>query len=265
MGGRPQVVVDVRDVSRDFPPAVGQRTLFRVVREAMAGTHRRADPIRALREVSLTVHAGEKVALIGDNGAGKSTLLKVVAGLLRPTNGIVLTQGEKVLLTSLGGGMIDDVSVRDNTLLWGALYGVAPERMQELLDEVLEWAGMSGLAEAKLRTLSSGTRQRLAFSVVRHIATDIFLIDEALSAGDVHFRTKCRAFFDSDVNRKRTFLVATHDMEFARTFCRHALWLDRGQLVAFGDSGYIVDRYTEKQGQPAAQQSEAITTHGSGS
>lgn len=241
------VVVDVRKVWREFPPATGQRTLFRVVREGLTGVHRRAEPIRALRDVSMQARAGEKIALIGNNGAGKSTLLKVVAGLLRPTQGTVATHGEMVLLTSLGGGMIDDVSVRDNTLLWGSLYGVEPDRMRAVLDDVLDWAGIAGYEDAKLRTLSSGTRQRLAFSVVRHIATDIFLIDEALSAGDVRFRAKCRAFFDSEVNRERTFLVATHDLDFARTFCSLALWLNEGEVVEWGDSAGVVERYEAAQ------------------
>ena len=156
-------VVDVRNLWREFPPAIGQRTLFRVVRESVRGVRQAAEPIRALQDVSLRANAGDKVALIGNNGAGKSTLLKVVAGLLRPTRGTVWTHGDKVLLTTLGGGMIDEVSVRDNTLLWGALYGVEPRRMQELLDDVLDWAGIAGYADARLRTLSSGTRQRLAF------------------------------------------------------------------------------------------------------
>lgn len=241
----PAVVVD--GVWRVFPPATGQRTLFRVVREALSGTHRRAEPTRALEDITLRVGAGERVALIGNNGAGKSTLLKVVAGLLRPTRGTVTIHGDQVLLTSLGGGMIDEVSVRDNTLLWGALYGVEPARMRALLPDVLEWAGITGSEDARLKTLSSGTRQRLAFSVVRHIATDTFLIDEALSAGDARFQVKCRAFFESGANAGRTFLVATHDMPFARSFCTRAIWLDAGRVVDTGESPAVVARYEAAQ------------------
>jgi len=243
-----QPVVDVRAMSRVFPPAAGPRTLFRVLRETVTGTREHREPIRALSDVSIRALAGEKIALIGNNGAGQSTLLQVIAGLLRPTSGSVTTNGEKVLLTALGAGMIDEVSVRDNLLLWGSLYGVEASRMRGLLEDVLEWAELTGFGDAKLRTLSSGTRQRLAFSVVRHIATDIFLIDEALSAGDVRFREKCRAFFDSEVNKRRTFLVATHDLEFARSFCGLALWLHQGRVAAWGESDDVVTRYLDAQG-----------------
>jgi ABC-type polysaccharide/polyol phosphate transport system ATPase subunit len=90
-------------------------------------------------------------------------------------------------------------------------------------------------------------RARLAFSIVRHIDTDMFLIDEALSAGDVSFRARCRAFFDEPRNLDRTFIVATHDMEFVRSFCHTAIWLDRGRIMATGDSRVVAARYEEAQ------------------
>jgi ABC-type polysaccharide/polyol phosphate transport system ATPase subunit len=124
--------------------------------------------------------------------------------------------------------------------------------MRLVFADVLDWAGITGDAHAPLRVLSTGTRARLAFSVVRYIATDVFLIDEALAAGDVSFRAKCRAFFDEPRNLDRTFLVATHDLAFARSFCSQALWLHEGRVMAFADSRTVVRRYL-------AHQSAAVT------
>ena len=249
-------VVELRNVCREFPVATGSRTLFRVVKETLSGVHRGVEKRQALRDVTLSAAHGDKIALIGNNAAGKSTLLRIIAGLLRPTTGTVRTQGEMVLVTSLGAGMIDEVTVRDNTILYGALYGVEPDRMRDELADVLDWAGITGYEDAKLKTLSTGTRARLAFSVMRHISTDIFLIDEALSAGDAAFRTKCRAFFDEPRNEDRTFLVATHDMEFAKSFCTRALWLHQGRVMEFGDSETVVERYVQanapRKARPAA-------------
>jgi ABC-type polysaccharide/polyol phosphate transport system ATPase subunit len=240
-------VIEVRDVFREFPVATRSRTLFRVIRDTISGVHRSIERRQALQDITFSASHGDKIAVIGNNAAGKSTLLRIVAGLLRPTTGTVRVDGEMVLLTSLGAGMIDEVTVRDNTLLYGALYGVPPARMREVLTDVLEWAGITGYEDARLKTLSTGTRARLAFSVVRYIATDIFLIDEALSAGDVTFRARCRAFFDEPRNQDRTFLVATHDMEFAKSFCTRAIWLHQGRAMAVGDSSVVVDRYLESQ------------------
>lgn len=241
-------IIDIRDVSREFHLEREWRTLFRVLREAATGSGDRGPRRQALQGVSLTASRGNKIAIIGNNAAGKSTLLKIVAGILRPSAGTVQVRGEMVLLTSLGVGMIDEVTVLDNTMMYGALYGVEPAHMREVMGDVMEWAGIAGYEHAKLRTLSTGTRARLAFSVVRHIVTDIFLIDEALSAGDVSFSAKCRAFFDEPRNQDRTFLVATHDMRFARSFCTLAVWLDQGRVMAFGDSGAVVDQYLAAQG-----------------
>jgi ABC-type polysaccharide/polyol phosphate transport system ATPase subunit len=251
MAGDP--VIEMRNVFREFPVAARSRTLFRVIRDAVTGVHRTVERRQALQDITMSAAHGDKIAIIGNNAAGKSTLLRIVAGLLRPTTGTVRVDGEMVLLTSLGAGMIEDVTVRDNTILYGALYGVTPSRMREVLSDVLEWAGITGYEDARLKTLSTGTRARLAFSVVRYIATDIFLIDEALSAGDVTFRAKCRAFFEEPRNTERTFLVATHDMDFAASFCTRAIWLHQGRAMAFGDSRVVVDRYLESQAPRAAR------------
>ena len=241
-------VISIRQVTRTFRAEEEPRTLFRVLRESFRGRHVEPEPRLALRGLSLDVSHGDRIAIVGNNAAGKSTLLKIVAGLLRPTTGTVEARGEMVLLTSLGVGMIEELSVFDNTLMYGALYGVEPARMRTLLTDVLEWAGIPGYQYTKLKHLSTGTRARLAFSVVRHIAADIFLIDEALAAGDLSFQKKTRAFFEEPQHGDRTFLVATHDMAFARTFCTKALWLDRGTVVAFGDSVAVVDQYVDAQG-----------------
>lgn len=240
-------VVTLQNVYREFPVCTGRQTLFTLARAALAGRRIREPHRVALADINLTVCQGEKIAVIGNNAAGKSTLLKVIAGLLRPTSGTVSTTGDMVLLTSLGVGMMDEVGVLENTLLYGALYGVEPARMRLAFDNIIEWAGMTGYEGAKLKTLSTGMRARLAFSIVRHIATDLFLIDEALSAGDASFQVRCRAFFDEPQNRDRTFIVATHDMEFARSFCATAIWLDQGRIVKSGDSRIVVAAYQEVQ------------------
>jgi ABC-type polysaccharide/polyol phosphate transport system ATPase subunit len=243
-------VVEVRGLWREFPVEGGRRSLLRVLRGAVRGNGRDAALRRALQDVSLTANRGDRIAVVGNNAAGKSTLLRIIAGLLRPTRGTVAVRGEMVLLTALGLGMIEEVTVLENTYLYGALYGVEPARMRLAIDDILAWAGIAGFEHAKLKTLSAGTRARLAFSVVRHIDADVFLIDEAMSAGDVTFAAKCRAFFEEPANRERTFLVATHDMDLARSFCGSALWLHEGRLMDFGDSRTVVGRYLEAQRPP---------------
>ena len=250
----------VHGIGRTFAVKRERRTLFRVLRDAVTGQTPPRAQRGALANVSFSAAQGDKIAVVGNNGAGKTTLLRIIAGILRPTAGTVDVTGEIVLLTALGVGMIDDVSVLDNTLMYGALYGLEPARVRSLLPELLEWAGITGYEYAALKTLSAGTRARLAFSIVRYFGADVFLIDEALSAGDVSFRAKCRAFFDEPQNDARTFLVATHDMEFARSFCTQAVWLDKGRLMAFGDSATVVDQYLAAQDATGDAAPQATTS-----
>ena len=239
-------VVVVDSVSREFPPAHRRRSLFSLLRGRLEGGAP-APRVLALQDISLAVDRGEKIGVIGNNAAGKTTFLKLLAGLLRPTRGVVRVQGELVLVTALGTGMLDELSVEENVVLYGSFYGVDRARMRSVLPEILEWSELVGSQGAELRTLSTGTRARLAFAVIRHIETDVFLLDEALSAGDVSFKAKCRQFFDADRNRERTFVVATHEMDFVRSFCTKALWLHRGRQMGFGPSDAVVDQYLAAQ------------------
>lgn len=239
--------VVVAQLWREFPPAHRRRTLFNFLRGRASPDDPTAQRVLALQDISLAVERGEKIGVIGNNSAGKSTFLKLLAGLLRPTRGVVQVKGERVLVTALGTGMLDELSVEENLVLYGSFYGVDRGRMRGLLPEILEWAELVGSQGAELRTLSSGTRARLAFAVIRHIETEVFLLDEALSAGDVSFKTKCRDFFDSPRNRERTFVVASHEMDFVRSFCSKALWLHRGRQMDFGPSASVVAAYLAAQ------------------
>ncbi|HEY9381949.1 MAG TPA: ATP-binding cassette domain-containing protein [Gemmatimonadales bacterium] len=243
--------VVVEHVWREFPPAHRRITLFNLLSGRADPGGRATQRVLALQDLSLAVQRGEKIGVIGNNAAGKSTFLKLLAGLLRPTRGVVRVQGERVLVTALGTGMLDELSVEENVVLYGSFYGVDRTRMRGLLPEILAWAELLGSEGAELRTLSSGTRARLAFAVIRHIETEVFLLDEALSAGDVSFKAKCREFFDGPRNRERTFVVATHEMDFVRSFCSKALWLHRGQQLGFGPSDAVVAAYLAAQGGAA--------------
>lgn len=250
MPGLDRAVV-VEHAWREFPSAQRRRTLFNLLR-GRAGSD---DPVLALQDINLAVERGEKIGVIGNNAAGKTTFLKLLAGLQRPTRGQVRVQGERVLVTALGTGMLEELSVEENVVLYGSFYGVDRSRMRGLLPEILAWAELEGSENAELRTLSAGTHARLAFAVIRHIETDVFLLDEALSAGDVSFKAKCREFFDGPRNRERTFVVATHEMDFVCSFCTKALWLHHGRQMGFGPSETVVAEYLAAEGGSASPDS----------
>ena len=183
--------------------------------------------------------------MIGDNGSGKSTLLRIVAGLHRPTSGTVETQGAQTLLAGLGVGMVDELTVEDNIFLYGAMHSISRQELREKIGEILEWADLQEFRQAPLKSLSTGMRSRLAFSVTRCIATDIYLLDEALTAGDQNFREKCDLVFQSYAQRGSTMLIASHDFDFVERHCGETIWLDHGKQVSLGPTAQVLDLYRE--------------------
>ncbi len=209
----------------------------------LVGSGDGASQLRALEDISFEAHAGEIVGLVGNNGAGKTTLLKVIAGILRESSGEVERRGRLALLSGLGVGMVPDLTVRENTYLYGAICGLHRTRITERFDEIIDWAELSEFVAAPLRNLSTGMSSRLAFSIARHIDTPIILMDEAMSAGDERFRKRCEAHFESRLHGDTAMVMASHSLELVEKFCDRTLWLRYGKQVDFGATADVLREY----------------------
>jgi lipopolysaccharide transport system ATP-binding protein len=235
-------LIRLEHVCKAFP-GLKRRRLVKLVRGYLTANGSRSRESFALREIDATIFRGDKIALVGNNGSGKTTLLKLIAGLYRPTHGRVEVDGRVLLLRGVGTGMVDELSVAENLFLYGVIYGMERSRIREKFNDVMEWAELEDFASAELRTLSSGMRARLAFSLARHFDTDIFLLDEAFAVGDKDFRDKYEEVFRNQKSGDRTYLIATHDLDFARMFCAKTIWLHKGRLMAFGESEKVLRQY----------------------
>jgi ABC-type polysaccharide/polyol phosphate transport system ATPase subunit len=235
-------IIQARDVSKAFC-GMNSRRAVRLLTKYLSSNGSGNHPVFALRDINLDVLRGDKIAVIGNNGSGKTTLLKLIAGLYQPTEGRIDVHGRVLLLRGVGIGMVDELSVAENVFLYGVIHGMERSTIAEKFEEVLRWADLKDFVSAELRTLSSGMKARLAFSVTRHFDTDIFLLDEAFSVGDKEFREKYEETFRNHRNGDRTYLIATHDLDFARLFCNRTVWLHKGKLMAFGETEQVLDRY----------------------
>jgi ABC-type polysaccharide/polyol phosphate transport system ATPase subunit len=238
-------VVRISHLGKVFPLDGHYRTFYRLIKGGLLGTQSNSNShsFAALNDINIEIMRGEKIGLIGNNGAGKSSLLRLIAGLYLQSKGELWVNGEVAFLAGLGVGMVDELSVEENIYLYGAIFGLERKKIKESLQEIIEWAELEEFARAKLKTLSTGMRTRLAFSTTRYIESDVVLMDEALSAGDRTFRKKCEDVFESYRNNDRTFLFASHDIEFVRRFCTKTLWLHHGQQMAFGDTELVLQNY----------------------
>src|SRR5713226_6097929 len=239
----PDWVIRISHLGKCFPLSGQYGTLFRLFKGEVFGSHSNSQTFAALNDINIEIRRGEKIGLIGNNGAGKSSLLRLIAGLYLPSQGELYVNGDVTFLAGLGLGMVDELTVEENIYLYGAIFGLERKRIKNYLQEIVEWAELQDFVRAKLKTLSTGMSTRLAFSTTRYIDSDIVLMDEALSAGDRNFKKKCEDVFESYKNTNRTFLFASHDIEFVKKFCSKTLWLHKGQQMAFGDTDLVLQEY----------------------
>jgi ABC-type polysaccharide/polyol phosphate transport system ATPase subunit len=237
-----KAAIQLNHVSKLFSRDEGRAPLIGIMRN-MFSSKRACDYHHALRDLSLTIEKGDRVGLIGGNGAGKTTLMKLIAGLHPPTSGSIEVEGRISFLAGLGIGMLDELTVVENASLYAAIYGVERRTFEANLDEIVSWAGLEDFQHTLFKHLSAGMKVRLAFSTYRYFEGDIFLMDEALSAGDQNFRKKCHQVLFDQRDTNRTMVIASHNTQFIEEFCNKTLWIEHGQLNAYGATDEIVQRY----------------------
>ncbi len=145
----------------------------------------------AVREVDLSVRAGETVGLIGRNGSGKSTLLQLICGTVRPTRGALEVKGRIGALLELGAGFNPEFTGRENVWVNAAVLGLSDQAIAARFEAIAAFAGIGEYMDQPVKHYSSGMHARLAFAVCAHVDADILVVDEALSVGDGAFQQKC--------------------------------------------------------------------------
>lgn len=197
----------------------------------------------ALDDISFTVSQGETLGLIGRNGAGKSTMLKVISGILKPTEGSVMTHGNVVPMLELGSGFDFDLTGRENIFLNGAILGYSEEFLKEKYQEIVEFSELGQFIEVPIRNYSSGMLARLAFSIATVVKPDILIVDEILSVGDAQFQEKSRARMMELMGGGTTVLFVSHNIDQIREMCSRVIWLEQGQMKMLGKADEVCDAY----------------------
>jgi len=192
----------------------------------------------ALRNISLNIKRGEKVAFIGRNGAGKSTLLKIIAGNTPHTSGSFSVHGKIHALFTLGTGFHPDFSGRENIFASLAYQGIVGKDAESRYAEIVEFSELEEFINNPVKTYSAGMYVRLAFSVSTVIEPDILILDEILGAGDAYFNSKAVERMRSLTGAGTTVLFVTHDLSSAQRLCERAVWIDKGKIVM---DGYTLD------------------------
>src|ERR1700674_5131167 len=197
----------------------------------------------ALQHVSFTVAPGRTFGVVGPNGSGKSTALKLVAGITKPTSGVVAVDGRVSALIELGAGFHPEISGRENVFINGIMLGLTRREIARRFDEIVGFAELEEFIDAPVKTYSSGMYMRLGFAVAINVDPDVLLVDEVLAVGDEGFTHKCLDKFAEFRRHGKTILLVTHSLGLVERFCDEALWLDSGRVRAHGDPRRVIDAY----------------------
>jgi len=200
----------------------------------------------ALRDVTFNIEEGDRVGILGLNGAGKSTLLKIIAGVMKATEGSVTTKGRIAPLLELGAGFDPQYTGAENIYLYGAVLGYSKEFIKEKYNEIVEFSELGDFINVPVKNYSSGMKSRLGFSIATVVEPDILILDEVFAVGDAKFRKKSEKKIKSMFKQGVTVLFVSHNIEQVKAICNKAILLEKGTLIASGDVEEICAIYESK-------------------
>jgi ABC-2 type transport system ATP-binding protein len=237
--------IEVRDISKVFKLYHEQ---YHTLKERMIFLRRakRFEEFRALDQVSFDVEEGTTFGLIGANGSGKSTMLKLMAGILRPTEGEIRVKGRVGALLEVGAGFHPDLTGRQNVYLNGSVIGLTKRQIDAKFDAIVSFSELEAFIDNPVRNYSSGMYIRLGFAVAIHMDPDILLIDEVIAVGDESFQAKCMDKMRQFQDEGKTLLLVTHAVDGVRDMCSQAILLSKGRIAAHGNPAEVIRAYRNK-------------------
>jgi ABC-type polysaccharide/polyol phosphate transport system ATPase subunit len=235
-------LIDVREVSKAFLLPASRRNTVR--EHVFAGFRPRAHRRHVvLDRVSLELHPGEALGLMGSNGCGKSTLLKILCGIYVPDSGTVVRRADITPILELGVGWNGELDAVDNVHLIGSLMGLSLAELRKGLDEILAFAELEAFANLKLKHYSSGMSARLAYAVAFQSVREVLILDEIFAVGDAAFKRRCEERYQRLRGAGHAIILVSHDPRIISTFCDRAILLEQGRVKMDAAAHQAADAY----------------------
>ena len=207
-----------------------------------------------IKDISFEVEKGDFFGILGRNGSGKSTLLKIISQIYVPEHGSVTVNGKLVSFIELGVGFNPELTGRENVYLNGALLGFSREEIDQMYDDIVDFAELREFMNQKLKNYSSGMQVRLAFSVAIKAQGDVLILDEVLAVGDEAFQRKCNDYFQERKKSGKTTILVTHDMGAVKKYCNKAVLIEHGLVKAIGNPENVANQYSFDNTVPLHQE-----------
>jgi lipooligosaccharide transport system ATP-binding protein len=210
----------------------------------------------AVAGVSFAIRPGECFGLLGPNGAGKTTTLRLALGLVTPDGGTIRLAGHPVpqeareARRSVGvvpqlDNLDPDFTVTENLLVYGRYFGLSKREIGARIPDLLEFAGLTGRADARIQTLSGGMKRRL--TLARALVNDpqILFMDEPTTGLDPQARHLIWERLRKLTAQGKTILLTTHFMEEAERLCERLVIMDRGRLIVEGSPRELIQSHID--------------------
>lgn len=236
--------ISVKNLSKTYHIQVSEVQPSTKGKQSKTTTKVRSDKL-VINDVSFDIDIGERVGIIGANGAGKSTLLQIIAGIAQPTSGIVEKKGKVTAVMTLGVGLREESTGRENIYIDGEVQGKSRIEIENVIDEIIAFADLGDFIDYPVRTYSTGMKSRLAFSMLVCIEPEILIIDEALSAGDANFAIKASKKIHEICDRGKIVILVSHSMPTIVEMCDRCIWMENGKIVMDGDPKTVTDAYLD--------------------
>ncbi len=218
----------------------------------------RSGGIEAICGADLTIAPGERVGLVGPNGAGKTTLMLAITGVLPPTDGSILIDGEQQVPGSFNPKIgfvfqqaedqLFSPTVNDDVAFGPRNLGLTGAALDKAVENALDRVGIAELAERAVHHLSGGEKRLACLAGVLAMAPRVLLLDEPSSALDIRNR---RRLIQLLRGMDQAMLVASHDLEFILELCSRVVLIDGGRVIADGPARHVLQNRSlmERHGQ----------------
>jgi ABC-type polysaccharide/polyol phosphate transport system ATPase subunit len=198
----------------------------------------------ALRNITMTLHEGETVGLIGRNGSGKSTISMIICGSLPPDRGRITVHG-RVHLLALGIGFRPTLTGRENVIIGGTILGMSRREVKEKMEDIADFADLGDFFDEPVEIYSAGMRSRLGFAIATAVNPDILILDEVMSTGDASFRQKAQDRLTAMRKKTKTVIVVSHSPGQLQELCSRVIWLEKGRMLMDGGIEEVLPLYEE--------------------
>ncbi|VGU62409.1 Teichoic acid export ATP-binding protein tagH [Streptococcus pyogenes] len=239
-----EIAVKVQHVSKTFKLPTEATKSFRTTLVNRLRGIKGFTEQHVLKDINFDVYKGDFFGIVGRNGSGKSTLLKIISQIYVPEKGQVTVDGKMVSFIELGVGFNPELTGRENVYMNGAMLGFTKDEVDDMYNDIVDFAELHHFMNQKLKNYSSGMQVRLAFSVAIKVQGDVLILDEVLAVGDEAFQRKCNDYFMERKDSGKTTILVTHDMGAVKKYCNRAVLIEDGLVKAYGEPFDVANQYS---------------------